>query len=446
MEQNNKNQEEKNQEASAPENKEEQDLQSNQQPEPPKPEEESLETEEETENMPEKETEEEGELKIEDNKEASAQSEADDVLSKEDDSEPINVLPEYEIRTMKNDQAEAGIKKLEKEADREELKKKIEKRERELREKKEEESTRPIKTALPSTEELIGASKKQKSEKVPEPPKPEKAPEPPTPEKTPEPTKPEAPEPPKPELKKETEEKPEPPKNLPTPRKSKKGILTVLIIAILIIGIGFGIYFGFFSKKEPETTPPVTEQPNPPATLIHANKTTIIEIKSKDLIKEKLEEKENQAFNPGTIERIAFLKGSTFLTTTDIIEGLNINIPPYVKSEFTEDHTLFLYTQNGKRHLGIAIRIEGPESLKEQMNFWEKTMIEDLNPIFLSKTTKNPATQEFQDNTYKNASIRYINFPDPDITIDYAITSNNLIITTSKEAIYTAIDRIVDNL
>ena len=69
-------------------------------------------------------------------------------------------------------------------------------------------------------------------------------------------------------------------------------------------------------------------------------------------------------------------------------------------------------------------------------------MAEDLRPIFLDHQLEEPATEEFQDNTYKNVNIRYLNFSDPSLTLDYAIVGDYLVITTSRESMYGVIDRL----
>jgi hypothetical protein len=55
---------------------------------------------------------------------------------------------------------------------------------------------------------------------------------------------------------------------------------------------------------------------------------------------------------------------------------------------------------------------------------------------------KLPDKKLFLDNTYKGISIKYINLPDPSLTIDYAVAGQLLLVTTSKASMYDAIDRL----
>ena len=93
--------------------------------------------------------------------------------------------------------------------------------------------------------------------------------------------------------------------------------------------------------------------------------------------------------------------------------------------------------------LGIIIRILQPENLALLMKTWESTMAGDLESFFLGVEKGQPATETFQDNIYQDVAIRYLNFPDSTLTIDYVISDDYLIITTSKESIYAVIDQLL---
>jgi hypothetical protein len=149
----------------------------------------------------------------------------------------------------------------------------------------------------------------------------------------------------------------------------------------------------------------------------------------------------------GTFKRIIILKqaqaeeGKKHLSLTKIFQRLRINIPSYALAELKENYNLILYSQNGKTRLGLITEIENAENLKEQLRFWEETMFNDLKNMFLGEIPKGAATSKFNDNIYKEIPIRYINFPEPDLTIDYAIINNLFVLTTSKESMYKIIDR-----
>lgn len=74
----------------------------------------------------------------------------------------------------------------------------------------------------------------------------------------------------------------------------------------------------------------------------------------------------------------------------------------------------------------------------------EPTMPEELKDLilFTSSSTEIPESPKFTGNTYKDIGIRYVNFPYSTLTLDYAITNNYFVLTTSKEAMYAVIDRL----
>lgn len=323
----------------------------------------------------------------------------------EKQSVPINALPEYEIRTMKDDLAKLSLEKLEKEA---------------------------MSSSLSGPPEELPVLKVPLESSLPAPP----APAPPTP--TPPIPTPPTPAPPIPAV----------PKRI----KPKSRILPILIIIIIILA-GLGGFFYWQNKKIPPAQPlsNQTEEPKPSQSLIFVDKTKIIsllpEASFSDSLKQDLIQESRKEEEIGTFKRIAILKNKTeFLSLREFLNELRINIPAYVLERLGENYTLVLYNQNGIKHLGLIIEVKNPENLKEQLRSWEQTMVNDLKNFFAFETPGMPAAPEFQDNIYKNISIRYLNFPEPDITIDYALTDNLFILLTSKELMYEAINRIVDNL
>ncbi len=83
--------------------------------------------------------------------------------------------------------------------------------------------------------------------------------------------------------------------------------------------------------------------------------------------------------------------------------------------------------------------------IKKILKNLEPTMPEELKDllIFANGAIEIPESPKFIDNTYKNFDIRYMNFPFSTLTLDYAIVNNYLILTTSKEAMYVVIDRLL---
>jgi hypothetical protein len=367
-----------------------------------------------------------------------------EVSSEKIEEAPINALPEYTIRTMPDDLAKLGLGELQKEA-KIEIRKKTVKPPETLPAVEElilELEQGPIQKApLPQTEELITPA--PPSDEIylwPELPKPIE--EPPKPLAIPEPEKIAGPRPVSPMGKPISPEpkilKIEKPKKKIRIKISKKFIFGLIII---LIAIAVGAFF-YWQGQKPKPLPlPQPEYPEPEQSLIIIDETKILKLSPgqqlTDLIKEEIIKDQKTK----TLKRLAILKNDTeFLSLADIVKGLNMTIAPYALSELENDYTLVVYAQNSKKHLGIITEIKNENNLKDQLRFWEKTMGDDLQGLFIIEKPGSPATTNFQDNTYKNIAIRFINFPKPELTIDYTVSNGLFVLTTSREAIYKIID------
>jgi hypothetical protein len=65
-------------------------------------------------------------------------------------------------------------------------------------------------------------------------------------------------------------------------------------------------------------------------------------------------------------------------------------------------------------------------------------MVSNLSSLILAQTAG--AATPFLDGTYQSIPIRYRNLPIHTVTIDYALNANTLLITTSKNSMFAAID------
>lgn len=245
-------------------------------------------------------------------------------------------------------------------------------------------------------------------------------------------------------------------------RKSKKLILVVLIIVFLAAGLGGFIYWWNYLKP----IPPLPEthyecqdsqcvsvegegvdecqvdqdcqSVEPPESLIPVTETTTI-----DLSLEQLKSAAVQEQISGSFKRVSVKKGNQCADLETLFANLDITIPENVLGVVTPDYTLFLYGQDGGNRLGIAVEMDQSETLVQDLKEWEETMVADLRPMLLSNEVPAGFTEEFQDNLYQGTAIRYMNFPTPDLSLDYAIINNKLIITTSRESMYAVIDTLL---
>jgi len=193
-------------------------------------------------------------------------------------------------------------------------------------------------------------------------------------------------------------------------------------------------------------------EPIIPESLINATTTETIEILSEeyDLFFNQLKsisetQQEANTFKNilirlvGEAEKI-YADFSIFISASKINIPINISQVVAESENNGENYTLFLYSQEQANRLGLVISMGQSDTLVEDLKAWEETIINDIKILFLESEIPESATEEFQDNIYKDIFIRYMNFPTSDLTIDYAIVNNNLVITTSKDSMYAIID------
>ncbi|MFH2032796.1 MAG: hypothetical protein ABIJ40_19555, partial [Bacteroidota bacterium] len=170
------------------------------------------------------------------------------------------------------------------------------------------------------------------------------------------------------------------------------------------------------------------------------NETKIFDLQDSlfELIKEK---SQNQEI--GITRRLAILKNEKeFLSLNELFQKLEITPPPYTISNLEENYTLVIYSQEQGKRLNLVIQVKNSEILKQRMKEWESTMLNNFSKFYIDDQPGEKASEAFLIDNYKGIDIRYINLPDTDLTLNYTIRNNLLIIGTSKQAIYS----IVDNL
>lgn len=279
---------------------------------------------------------------------------------------------------------------------------------------------------------------------------------------------------------------------LPEEPKVKVSVLPGIFIFFLLLGGFFGL---FFILKNYQLTPPLPPQPPlpkveiaalpaPPSVPYHkecrGTKCVTVEGEGPDLCKTDkdcrpvlpplfidiseslpltkltsdvfislLDKKFQKEYPPGTfIEIVPKYKGE-LLTISQLFEALDLHPPKDVKNNL-ETYTLYLYSQKElfvqkrRNRLGIAFRIkEGKAGIvRTAMAKWEKVLPDDFNKVHTLWKRGAKASPYFLDNYYSGVHIRYTNFPVPDLSIDWAITGDILLLTTSRESMWKTIDKI----
>lgn len=255
---------------------------------------------------------------------------------------------------------------------------------------------------------------------------------------------------------------------------SKKGrMVAIVVVSIFILTFIAGEIWWFFLREapaptqqisdvlpppqnveplSPESTATIAEEPVIPSPILSYSRSEIIDL-------ETLTGASNLASTDEFVRLV--VKSPTAQTTNEyadiatIAKQLNIKIPADVSEEFLSDFDMFIFGGNsfdkeecikakntdeacyGPR-LGIAVKVLDPKNAMSALKAWEKTMATDLKPMILAKAG-NSASSSFLQNL-QNKSIRYKNMPINTMTVEYAFAGDILIITTSKSAVYKALD------
>jgi len=230
-------------------------------------------------------------------------------------------------------------------------------------------------------------------------------------------------------------------------KEGLRRVLRMVTAGIVVFALLGGGAFLFFKKQAgPETQTPATPakvepQFSPP--LINIEQQKIVSLNQRSLLQILREEgQKEQVIN--SFKRINILKSeSEVLSLPELLQGLEISISPYVFSEMEDQYNLLIFSQQSGKRIGLIIKIKNPENLKIQMKNWEPDMLNSFKNLYAFELPGPAASKTFLDDNYRNVIIRYKNLPYSTLTLNYTILDNLLFIGTSKETIYTAIDRIL---
>lgn len=234
------------------------------------------------------------------------------------------------------------------------------------------------------------------------------------------------------------------------------GIAAVVII--LFGSVGFS-YWWFFIKQAPIIKPQPTEQippvektpvaaePNLPEKISQTDMDIIIGISTKTPSPETTSSLLDQIssstkkLSDKQLGRI-LIKYSTqteksYLPLSESLALLQIKIPDNINSNI-KNGELLAYNQNGQFRYGFTAAISSTLSMIDAMKIWEKTIIDDLNNLFISSSPVKPNNPVFQDDFQDNFIIRYLNLPTSTLSMAWAESNEKqiFIVTTSKDMMY----------
>lgn len=235
--------------------------------------------------------------------------------------------------------------------------------------------------------------------------------------------------------------------------------LIIIGVVILLSVIGYFTYSNYFSATPvPSATPTSTTAPTPTPILSMLEKVFGIP-GSINIITGidpyiAIQTSTNQANDPGEINffNITTNSGST-LSFSGFLARLGVSHPPELDILNESDGFILgvsnLNTLNNKKSWALVVSATNLTGIDSAMKTWEITAPNDIKTLFELDPTQK-ASSVFLDNSYQGIAIRYMNFPNTDSTIDYAIIGlpsglNFLVITSSKDLIYSLVDIIISS-
>lgn len=124
-----------------------------------------------------------------------------------------------------------------------------------------------------------------------------------------------------------------------------------------------------------------------------------------------------------------------------ILSGLKLSS---VLDNLEDDFSLFIYSGAENPRIGLAANFKDKTKAASAMTAKEKTLVSDVLFLFLGETSQK-TKGVFSTNGSKSFPIRYINIDanaEGLLSVDYSLTDKQLIIATSKNAMWAILDKI----
>jgi len=227
----------------------------------------------------------------------------------------------------------------------------------------------------------------------------------------------------------------------------KRSIIIGWVSIILLVGGLIFLSFIFLNSKEDKTKSEVFVAPS--QIFVGSQK----EIDTTDLDREEIilaiqKEISETDIRLNTIRQIYFTR--RILDTKEILPPniffgtLTLDIPPIFLRLFSGDYMFGIHSFNGNTPFIIA-NVTGFDNAFSGMLKWEKTLVEDILPLFGEKTVSVELSQaRFEDAVFKNQDVRVLRDSKGLPVILYAFISvNTLVITTDLSTLDEVIRRLL---
>jgi len=129
-------------------------------------------------------------------------------------------------------------------------------------------------------------------------------------------------------------------------------------------------------------------------------------------------------------------------TFTLFSQKMGLILPENITSKLTENFSLFIFNDAGNMRLGVSIETLSDTNLVTGLLMEEPSLAKNLESLLLSSEDYEISIIDFSEAIYKDILIRYQNIISPEeLSIDYALINNQLVIGTTKATMHALIDK-----
>jgi hypothetical protein len=246
-----------------------------------------------------------------------------------------------------------------------------------------------------------------------------------------------------------------------------KTMLIIGIIVLLLLGLGFGAYYYWTSRNVTEIpenipNPPTTQAPNPTeepeATIPNPTPAPIsattpnylminLDQSDQSAIKDLLSQNADKVTALNVFVPVEFIitdSQNNPISFSTFAQKLGLTLSPDVLAQLGDKFSLYIYSENKIPHLGLSIELKSGANqtqFKDLMLKEEANLAQELQSLFLV-SDYTITNQKFSTNSYQGIVIRYLNILSPQqLSADYSVLNNKLLIATSKESMLAIIDK-----
>jgi len=239
--------------------------------------------------------------------------------------------------------------------------------------------------------------------------------------------------------------------------------LIIIFAALIVLAIAGGTFY-FWSTRQtapviveapiqeeviPEPNPEPAADPEPVKPQYSTDKPNYLNIDIVNSDRNKLTEALNAtaenilSTNLSTpVEFIISDLQNNPVSLTNFATKLELGFSQTILLNSAATFSVFLYNDQGKMHLALAIDAKNETALKNALRKAETLLETQIAPLFLD-TAYTPVAGTFANSLYGKAAIRYKNIISPsELSIDYTVFNKKLLLGTTKMTLRSVIDYI----